>query len=211
MTFGEKLKQLRTDRNMSQEEFASLLGTSKQVISRYELGQTTPKIGTAAAWCKMLSVNLDNMLNDCKGLYDEPTSTVPARSKGVRIPVLGSVVAGVPVEAVQDILDYEEITEEMASTGDFFALQIKGDSMEPRIKAGDVVIVRQQSDVESGQIAIVLVNGDEATCKKYVKHENGISLVSFNPAFSPMFYTADEAEQKPVRIIGRVVELRGKF
>lgn len=77
MTFGEKLKQLRTERNMSQEEFATLLGTSKQVISRYELGQTTPKIGTATAWCKMLSINLDNMLNDSKGLHDESAPPAP--------------------------------------------------------------------------------------------------------------------------------------
>ncbi len=209
MTFGEKIKLLRTDRNMSQEEFASLLGTSKQVISRYELGQTTPKIGVAAEWCKILSVNLDSMLDDSKGVYD--SAITHTHSKGVKIPVLGQVVAGLPLEAIQDILDYEEISPDMAETGNFFALQIKGDSMEPRIKAGDVVIVRQQSDVESGQIAIVLVNGDEATCKKYVKHENGISLVSFNAAYPPMFYTPEEIEKKPVRIIGRVVELRGKF
>lgn len=70
------------------------------------------------------------------------------------------------MEAVENILDYEEISEDMARQGDYFALQIKGDSMEPRIKEGDVVIVRKQPDVESGEVAIVLVNGDEATIKK---------------------------------------------
>ena len=83
--------------------------------------------------------------------------------------------------------------------------------MEPRIKEGDVVIVKQQDDVESGQVAIVLINGDDATCKKFVKHDNGISLVSYNPAYSPMFFTPEEIKTKPIRIIGRVVELRGKF
>ena len=83
--------------------------------------------------------------------------------------------------------------------------------MEPKISDGDVVIVRRQSDVDSGQIAIVLVNGDDATCKKYVKHENGISLISSNPVYAPMFYTFEEIAKKPIVILGRVVELRAKF
>lgn len=74
MTFGEKIKLLRTDRNMSQEEFATLLGTSKQVISRYELGQTTPKIDIVAEWCRILSVSLDDMLNDEKSVYDNSSA-----------------------------------------------------------------------------------------------------------------------------------------
>lgn len=83
--------------------------------------------------------------------------------------------------------------------------------MEPRIKSGDVVIVRKQDIVDSGDIAIVMVNGDDATCKKFVKHKNGVSLVSMNPAYTPMFYTMDEVESLPVRVLGRVMELRAKF
>ena len=79
------------------------------------------------------------------------------------------------------------------------------------MKEGDVVIVRRQDDVESGEIAIVLVNGDDATCKRVVKHENGLSLISLNPVFPPRFYTDDEVRKLPVQIIGRVVELRAKF
>ena len=83
--------------------------------------------------------------------------------------------------------------------------------MEPRISEGDVVIVRQQNDVESGDVAIVLVNGDDATCKRVVKHEHGLTLISFNPMHPPKFYTEQEVEQLPVQIIGRVMELRAKF
>lgn len=133
------------------------------------------------------------------------------KSKGVKIPVLGHVAAGLPIEAVEDILDYEEISEDMAARGDHFALKIKGDSMEPRIKAGDVVIVRQQSQVESGDVAIVLVNGDNATCKKVLLTNDGITLLPYNPSFEPIFYSADQVESLPVRILGKVVELRGKF
>ncbi len=135
---------------------------------------------------------------------------VPA-NKGIKIPVLGCVQAGIPVEAVKDIIDYEEITEEMARTGEYFGLRIKGNSMNPRMQEGDVVIVRKQQDVDSGDVAIVIVDNQEATCKQVKKHEYGISLVSFNTAFEPMFFTNEEIIKKPVAILGKVVELRAKF
>ena len=96
--------------------------------------------------------------------------------KSVLIPVLGVVRAGLPMDAVENIVEYEEIREEMARTGAFFALQIKGDSMAPRIKEGDIVIVRKQPDVESGEIAVILVNGDEATVKQVQRFDGGICL-----------------------------------
>lgn len=134
------------------------------------------------------------------------------RLKGVQIPVLGRVVAGVPLEAVEEILDYEEITPELAATGEFFALQIRGRSMEPRMLEGDVVIVRRQSDVDSGDIAIVLVNGDEATVKRVSKSDRGITLIATNPnVYEPHFYSSEEINDLPVQILGKVVELRGKL
>ena len=83
--------------------------------------------------------------------------------------------------------------------------------MEPRMKEGDVVIVRQQDDAESGDIVIATVNGDEATCKRLMKYETGIALISTNPSYDPMLFSNKEIEEKPVRIIGKVVELRAKF
>lgn len=145
------------------------------------------------------------------GNEKKPLGDTEGITNAKKIPVLGNVAAGLPISAVENILDYEEISEDMARTGEFFGLRIKGNSMEPRIKEGDVVIVKQQDDVESGQVAIVLINGDDATCKKFVKHDNGISLVSYNPLHPPMFFTPEEIETKPIRVIGRVVELRGKF
>ena len=133
------------------------------------------------------------------------------RSKAVKIPVLGTVMAGIPLEAIEDIIDYEEISVEMARQGDYFALKVKGDSMEPKISAGDVVIVRKQDDVDSGDLAIVLVNGNEATIKKVMKFNGGINLVPNNPAYSVMTYTNEQIESLPVNVIGKVVELRAKF
>lgn len=131
--------------------------------------------------------------------------------KGIKIPVLGDVAAGIPIDAIEDIIDYEEIDEETAKKGEFFGLRIKGDSMSPRMLEGDIVIVQKTSIVHTGGIAVVLVNGDSAMVKKYVRHNNGISLLSFNQAYAPKFYTAEEIESLPVTVIGKVVELRGKF
>ena len=132
-------------------------------------------------------------------------------AKAVRIPVLGFVRAGYPMNAVENIIDYEEISDEMARSGEFFALQIKGDSMEPKISEGDVVIVRKQSTADNGDVAVVLVNGDNATVKRFYKTEAGIKLISSNPQYDPFFYTPQEVDTLPVEVIGKVVELRAKF
>ena len=129
----------------------------------------------------------------------------------IQIRVLGKVAAGVPIEAVEDVIGEETISKKMAETGDYFGLRISGDSMEPTIHHGSIVIVRQQDDVENGDIAIVIVNGEDATCKKIEKFENGIMLVPINKAYEEKFYTNEEIEKLPVRIIGKVVESRTKF
>ncbi len=128
-----------------------------------------------------------------------------------RIPVLGRVAAGLPMSAQEEILDWEEITGDMALDGDYFALQIKGDSMEPRMKDGDVVIVRQQEDADDGDVVIALIDGNDAVCKRLKKYEDGIALVSTNPAYEPMYFSKSEIDMEPVRIIGRVKELRAKY
>ena len=130
---------------------------------------------------------------------------------GSRVQVLGVVPAGIPLEAIEEVLDYEEITEEMSRSGKYIALKIRGDSMIPDIKNGDVVIVRLQPDVESGETAVVMVNGDEATCKKVIKHPSGITLAANNPVYEPRYFTSEEISSTPVRVIGKVVELRRKF
>ena len=129
----------------------------------------------------------------------------------IQIRVLGKVAAGIPIEAVEDVIGEETISKKMAETGDYFGLRISGDSMEPTIHHGSIVIVRQQDDVENGDIAIVIVNGEDATCKKIEKFENGIMLVPINKAYEEKFYTNEEIEKLPVRIIGKVVESRTKF
>lgn len=196
--FREQLKLLRNQKHLSQAQLAKEIGVSSSTIAMWESGEREPKnYETLEIIADFFNVNMELLL----------TGTIAP----TRIPVLGKVVAGIPLDAIEDIIDYEEIPHSMAKSGEFFALQIKGDSMEPRIKDGDVVIVRKQPDVESGEVAIVLVNGDEATIKKVQKFNGGINLVPSNPAYEVKTYSNDDIESLPVSIIGKVVELRAKF
>ena len=133
------------------------------------------------------------------------------KNPSVRIPVYGNVAAGIPIEAITDIDDWEEISDEMAQSGSYVALRIHGDSMEPKMSEGDVVIVRLQETLESGETGIIFVNGGEATCKKIKRTPEGIMLLSTNPKYEPMFYSNEEISSVPIRIFGKVVELRAKF
>ena len=186
----------------SQGDLAKHLFVNQTAVSQWERGVTIPSPPILLKLSQIYGVSTDYLLGN-----DAPTET----GKGVKIPVLGDVAAGVPIEAVENIVDYEEIDVALAATGEFFGLRVKGASMAPRILEGDVVIVRKQDDAETGDTAVVLVNGDSATVKKIKKMPEGIQLIPTNPAYDPMYYTAAEVEALPVRIIGRVVELRGKF
>lgn len=216
MTLGNIIKDYRKKHALSMDAFSEKSGISKAYISLLEKNKH-PKTGKPIApSIQSIKQAADAMNMDFNVLFGMIDGDVSLKSekvtrKGVVINVLGRVAAGIPIEAVTDIIDTEEITEELARTGEFFGLQIHGDSMEPRMIEGDVVIVRQQNDAESGDIVIAMVNGDEATCKKLVKHEEGLSLVSFNSKYEPMYFSKIEVQRKPVRIIGKVVELRGKF
>lgn len=203
-SFGAKLKSCRKDMSLSQRELGQKIGVAESTISLYESNKRFPDAETLQKISSLFNVSLDYLLGNapCK----KPASP---SGRGVRIPVLGRVVAGIPIEAVEEILDYEEITPELAASGEFFALQVKGDSMLPKLEEGDVVIVKKQEDVETGDIAIVLVNGDEATIKQVKKVNGGIMLYGFNPdVYEPHFYSNQQIEELPVRILGKVIESR---
>lgn len=163
--------------------------------------QDSPRMDKVDALTKYFGIRRSDLIEDKS----------ESKIKPATIPVLGSVPAGIPIEAIQDIIDYEEIDAATAAKGEYFALQVKGSSMEPRIREGDIVIVRKQDDVESGEIAIVMVNGDNATIKRLLKYEDGIRLMPTNPAYEPLYFTNDEILEKPVKVIGKVIENRQKY
>lgn len=196
------LKKLRKQMGLNQTQIAKKIGVSQNSYSRYELGTAEPSYDSLVALSKIFNVSIDYIL----GIEESQSE------RGLKIPVLGSIPAGIPIEAIEEVLDYEEIPREWESQGEFFGLKVKGNSMEPRICSGDVVIVRKQEDAESGDVCVVMVNGFDATLKQIKKEPTGIWLVPFNTKdYSPMFYDNNQIESLPVRVIGKVVELRGKF
>lgn len=217
MTLGDIIKNYRTMHQLSMDAFAEKSGISKAYISLLEKNAHPKTRKPIAPSIQCIRQVADAMNMDFNILFAQLEGDVSldisntSQKKGVTINVLGRVAAGIPIDAVEEIIDTEEITIELARTGSFFGLQIHGNSMEPRMTEGDVVIVRQQEDAESGDIVIATVNGSDATCKRLKKYENGIALLSTNPSYEPMFFSNQEIEEKPVRIIGKVVELRAKF
>lgn len=221
MTTGERIKQRRLELKMTVDELAKKLNKNRATIYRYESDEienlptsilvplakaleTTPSY--LMGWEPISDEEIGNVF------YENMKLQMPMpKTHGVSIKVLGRVAAGIPIDAIEEIIDTEEITEELAKTGHFFGLKIKGDSMAPIICDGDIVIVRQQNDAENGDTVIATINGDEATCKRLRKYKDGIELISNNPSYKPFEFSNEEIEKKPVKIIGKVVELRRKF
>ena len=199
--FSEQLRKLRRLNNLTQTELSKLLNVSNGTIAMWETDKRQPDIDTLKKLANFFNVTTDYLLG--KDIKDN--------NKGVKIPVLGVVPAGVPIEAIEEILEYEEITPEMAKRGEYFGLKVKGDSMSPNILEGDILIVRKQEDANSGDICVVMINGDDATVKKIKKDPKGLTLIPNNPAYDVTYFTNEEIVSIPVRIIGKVVESRRSY
>ncbi len=208
---GLIIRKLRGD--LSLREFADKCGISHTTIDNLEKGidfrtgkPTQVKMTTLSKIADACDVPITIFVNDIP-----KTDTPRPRKNVLRVPVYGQVAAGVPIEAIEDIEDYEELDADQYPSGEYIALRIHGHSMEPRMMEGDVVIVRLQDDVDTGDTAIIMVNGGEATCKKIKKTLEGVTLISTNPVYEPMFYSNQEIWELPVRVLGKVVELRAKY
>lgn len=194
-----RLRELRKQKGVSQVELSKVIGVAQPTYSGWESGKFQIDDENKIKLADYFGVTVDYLMGR--------DSVAPV--KGVRIPIYGSVPAGIPLEAIENIEGYEEITPALASKGEYFALKIKGESMAPYILDKDIVVVRKQDAVESGDIAIVLVNSDEATCKMVKISDDGITLIGHNTlVYPPHFYTEKEITTLPIRIIGRVVEVK---
>lgn len=215
--FDEKVSKER----MSLEELAENSGISVDEILAFEEGTSGLTKEKTVSLCQALGENpydvfhaFADRLFGVKGFLSPnviSNSQLTSKPCGIRIPVYGDVAAGIPIEAAENIVDYEEISASLANSGSYYGLRIKGDSMEPRIREGDVVIVRKQEDVDTGDVAIVLIAGNSATVKRVKKEPSGLSLIPNNPAYDILYFSAEETHTLPVKIVGKVIELRGKF
>lgn len=200
---SSRLKALRKERELRAEDVAKAMGVSLSTYRRWEAGSNSPhnKIEELA---KFFNVSIDFLMRGVESEADKQRNII-------KVPVLGRVAAGIPIEAIQEVEDWEEMYKPAIGDDTYFALRIKGASMEPRLREGDIVIVKKTNYFESGDVCIVLVNGNEATVKVVQKQADGLTLIGYNTSvYPPHFYSAKEVEELPVRIIGVVIEFRCK-
>jgi len=195
--FVTQLKKAMFLKGWRQIDLVRATGLSDSQISSWYNGRYRPNGEAMAKIAKALGVTVDYLL----GKEEVPISklTMPQLHE---IPVIGKVAAGVPIDAQEDIIGT------VATDKNVFALQVKGDSMSPRIMDGDVLLVRQQDYAEDGDLVIALIDG-EATCKVLKRSHGAVSLVPFNAAYLPLVYTGSDAES--MRILGKVVESRHEW
>lgn len=197
-TVQDILKSKREELQLTLTDVAELVGVNVSTIMRWENGD-------------IANMKRDKILKLANALKISPSVIMgwedDAPPRSIRIPVLGRVAAGIPIEAIEEIIDYEEVDGNTAAPGELFGLLIKGNSMAPRICDRDVVIVRKQEAADSGDIVIATINGDDAVCKRLLIYGKTILLRSNNPEYEDI----DVTGRTDFHIIGKVVELRGKF
>lgn len=198
-TIANRMKLALEIRKMKQVDLINRTGINKGALSSYLSGRYSPKQDKIYLIANALNVDEAWLMG-----ADIPMARKP-RGRNV-IPVLGRVAAGIPIEASEEIIDYEEVDDQLAALGEIFGLRIRGDSMTPRICDGDVVIVHKQPTAESGDVVIATINGDDAVCKRLMIYGATILLRSNNSVYEDIDVTGRE----DFRIIGKVVELRGK-
>lgn len=187
----------------TRNDMCEALGVKYTTFTDWVKGNSYPRIDKIELMANYFGISKAD-------LVEEHTISTNQRH-GVSINIYGSVAAGIPIEMIEDIVDTEEISEDMAKTGEYFGLIIKGNSMVPNICDGDIVIIRCQEDAENGDTVIATVNGNDATCKRLRKYKDGIELIANNPSYDPIYFSNQEVIEKPVKILGKVVELRRKL
>lgn len=198
MELSQLIKDRRLELEMTMKQLAKKSGVAEATVSRWESGDVKGmRLSTAAKVADAL--HLSPLVFLGQDLSEEEVS---------QIPIIGKVVAGTPMFAQENIEGMVEISKSI-DHGTMFALRVTGKSMEPKILENDLLIIRKQEDVDSGDIAIVMINGDEATVKQVQKSKDGITLIGFNiSVYTPHFYSNKEIEELPVRIAGKVIESR---
>lgn len=197
---SKKIRQLRNDKGRTQKELSDKLHVGKTTVSNYETGYSVPDIEMLSQMAKLFDVSIDYILGN-----DRPSEG----QDYITINVYGSIPAGIPIEAIEDISDTEDLSfKEYDKNKTYLGLKVEGDSMYPKYLDGDTVIIEKTPDCESGTDAAVYVNGYEATLKTVLKNDNGtITLKPFNTNYAPTTYGPGD---DPVRILGIVKEIRRK-
>lgn len=205
MTIQNLIKNRRKELGLTLLDIANACGVSEATVSRWESGDiVNMKRSRIAQLAKVLNISPSLLIHDDYDVLINYNSTTKPQ-----IPILGIVPCGEPIEAIEDIIEWIDVVPSQAKG--HFGLIAKGDSMSPYILDGDILIVKYTPEVNSGKIAIVKVNGDEATCKRLVINDAGLTLVPNNPMYQTLTFGPAEIADMPVAVIGEVVEIRRRF
>ena len=200
--FSENLKKQAAIAGENQPDIAEVLGVTKSAVNAYFMGNKMPRMDRIKKLADHLGCNVSDLVDD-KSIEDQITA--------VAIPVLGTVPAGVPIEAIQDILGYEEIPKIMADTGEFFCLRVEGNSMYPLLYSGETIVIKKQETADNGDIVVALVDNEETTVKRLKKVSDGIILEAENPEYNSLYFNEKQIQNEKVKIIGKAVESRKKL
>jgi repressor LexA len=207
---NNRIRELRQQYKITQNVLSKKIGVAQNTLSYWENGKYDIDNESLQKLADVFNCTIDYLLcrNDNVGDINLRPLTVPL-SAGGKIPVLGKIPAGVPIEAVQEIVDEIEISGRLAEDShEYFALLVTGDSMFPEYQDGDIVIVRKQETADTGDDVVAYINGYDATLKRLVRSPLGLTLRALNPAYESKTFSSADVENVPVRIAGVVVEQR---
>lgn len=210
MNVSEKLKKLRHQQKMTATYVSTQLGIAKSTLSNYENGTRTPKAQILSRFAEFYNTSLDYLFDVDKSTYGNIAYN-RAVNENTSIPILGAINSTEPLISAENTIGYTDLGCEYKGKGEYFALYVRGDSMNnSRICEGDIVIVRKQSKVETGEIAVVLIEGEDATVKKVFFTHNTITLM---PSSTNLVHKARIIDTKitKVEILGKVVEVKIKL
>ena len=202
--FSSNLLRLLHKNNLTQKEVADTIGVSPQTFNTWCKGVALPRMDKVDALAKYFNVSRSDLISEPTPKVDKNIEFIPNMTT-TKIKVYGSVPAGVPVTAIEDIQGTVDIPSHWLSSGyDYMGIVVKGDSMFPKYQEGDIVVIRVQPDCENGQDCVVYINGDEATLKKVIKNSDCIILQPMNPEYAPIVVDYNSEDFK---ILGVVVQL----
>jgi len=202
MNTSEKIYRLRTEQNMTQSQFAKIAGVSDKAVSAWEHGTRDPKIKPIQKICDYFGIDVHSFIDEKKESYQTSMPSNISRLEPMqKIPLVGQIACGIPILAEQNITDYVDLPTHIKAD---YALTCKGESMiNIGIYTGDIVYIRQQEEVENGQVAAVMIGEDEATLKRFYRNGNVIQLVAENSAIPPRVFIGEEIKQ--IRVVGLAV------